>query len=155
MPSWVKLKLFPLCDLASLLPYHHGDKLDPQTWSSITTLLSPSSSEGFSPGCNESQRAATLLGVGIPVVVQRVYSLPCRCQPGSGWAAPPGSDPPGVWWVTRHRHGHLELLKESRGSSGSSFLGAFPIYMGCFCLFLSCIKIWDHSVTKESTSVYL
>nr|XP_019572358.1 PREDICTED: DNA repair-scaffolding protein isoform X1 [Rhinolophus sinicus] len=42
----------------------------------------------------ESQGAATWLGVGVPVVVQRVYSLPWRCDLGSGSAAPPSSDPP-------------------------------------------------------------
>ncbi|XP_014388390.1 PREDICTED: DNA repair-scaffolding protein [Myotis brandtii] len=42
----------------------------------------------------ESQGAATWSGVGVPVVVQRVYFLPCRCQQGGGSAAPPSSDAP-------------------------------------------------------------
>ncbi|ELK37280.1 hypothetical protein MDA_GLEAN10012081 [Myotis davidii] len=42
----------------------------------------------------ESQGAATWSGVGVPVVVQRVYFLPCRCQQGGGSAAPPSSDTP-------------------------------------------------------------
>ncbi|XP_021544158.2 DNA repair-scaffolding protein [Neomonachus schauinslandi] len=44
----------------------------------------------------ESQGAATWSGVGVRVVVQRVYYLPCRYQQGGGSAAPPGSDPPRV-----------------------------------------------------------
>ncbi|XP_036119805.1 DNA repair-scaffolding protein [Molossus molossus] len=44
----------------------------------------------------ESQGAATWSGVGVPVVVQRVYFLPCRYQQGGGSAAPPTSDPPRV-----------------------------------------------------------
>ncbi|XP_027452229.1 DNA repair-scaffolding protein isoform X2 [Zalophus californianus] len=44
----------------------------------------------------ESQGAATWSGVGVRVVVQRVYYLPCRYQQGGGSAAPPGSDLPRV-----------------------------------------------------------
>ncbi|XP_070337413.1 DNA repair-scaffolding protein isoform X10 [Equus asinus] len=44
----------------------------------------------------ENQGATTLSGGGVRVVVQRVYSLPCRCQQGGGSAASPGSDPPKV-----------------------------------------------------------
>ncbi|XP_045705378.1 DNA repair-scaffolding protein isoform X2 [Phyllostomus hastatus] len=44
----------------------------------------------------ESQGAATWSGVRVPVVVQRVYSLPCRCQPGGTSAASLISDPPKV-----------------------------------------------------------
>ena len=44
----------------------------------------------------ESQGAATWSGVRVPVVVQRVYSLPCRCQQGGGSAASLISDPPKV-----------------------------------------------------------
>nr|KAF6300922.1 scaffold protein involved in DNA repair [Myotis myotis] len=42
----------------------------------------------------ESQGAATWSGVGVPVVVQRVYFLPCRCQQGGGSASLPSSDAP-------------------------------------------------------------
>ncbi|XP_030884871.1 DNA repair-scaffolding protein isoform X2 [Leptonychotes weddellii] len=42
----------------------------------------------------ESQGAATWSGVGVRVVVQRVYYLPCRYQQRGGSAVPPGSDPP-------------------------------------------------------------
>lgn len=41
----------------------------------------------------ESQGATTWSGVGVRVVVQRVYSLSYRCQQGVGSAAPPSSDP--------------------------------------------------------------
>ncbi|XP_054564397.1 DNA repair-scaffolding protein isoform X3 [Eptesicus fuscus] len=44
----------------------------------------------------ESQGAATWSGAGVPVVVQRVYFLPCRCQQGGGSAAPPSSDTPSL-----------------------------------------------------------
>ncbi|XP_039078854.1 DNA repair-scaffolding protein isoform X1 [Hyaena hyaena] len=41
----------------------------------------------------ESQGAATWSGVDVRVVVQRVYSLPCRNQQGGGSAVPSGPDP--------------------------------------------------------------
>ncbi|XP_053064281.1 DNA repair-scaffolding protein isoform X2 [Acinonyx jubatus] len=41
----------------------------------------------------ESQGAAPWSGVKVRVVVQRVYSLPCRYQQGGGSAVPPGPDP--------------------------------------------------------------
>ncbi|XP_044101568.1 DNA repair-scaffolding protein isoform X4 [Neovison vison] len=44
----------------------------------------------------ESQGAAPWPGVGVRVVVQRVYCLPYRYQQGGGSAAPPDSDPPRV-----------------------------------------------------------
>ncbi|KAM5313576.1 DNA repair-scaffolding protein isoform 2-T2 [Glossophaga mutica] len=44
----------------------------------------------------ESQGAATWSGVSVPVVVQRVYSLPYRCQQGGASAASLISDPPKV-----------------------------------------------------------
>ncbi|XP_045863068.1 DNA repair-scaffolding protein isoform X3 [Meles meles] len=44
----------------------------------------------------ESQGAAPWSGVGIRVVVQRVYCLPYKYQQGGGSAAPPDSDPPRV-----------------------------------------------------------
>ncbi|XP_036891279.1 DNA repair-scaffolding protein isoform X2 [Sturnira hondurensis] len=44
----------------------------------------------------ESHGAATWSGVRVPVVVQRVYSLPCRCQQGGTSAASLASDPPKV-----------------------------------------------------------
>ncbi|XP_047579624.1 DNA repair-scaffolding protein isoform X5 [Lutra lutra] len=44
----------------------------------------------------ESQGAAPWSGVGVRVVVQRVYCLPYRYQQGGGSAAPPDSDPPRV-----------------------------------------------------------
>ncbi|XP_066122190.1 DNA repair-scaffolding protein isoform X1 [Saccopteryx bilineata] len=44
----------------------------------------------------ESQGASTWSGVEVPVVVQRVYSLHCRCQQGGDSAAPSSSDPPRV-----------------------------------------------------------
>ncbi|XP_045437489.1 DNA repair-scaffolding protein isoform X3 [Pipistrellus kuhlii] len=42
----------------------------------------------------ESQGAATWSGAGVPVVVQRVYFLPCRGQQGGSSAAPPSSEAP-------------------------------------------------------------
>ncbi|XP_030160132.1 DNA repair-scaffolding protein isoform X2 [Lynx canadensis] len=41
----------------------------------------------------EGQGAAPWSGVKVRVVVQRVYSLPCRYQQGGGSAVPPGPDP--------------------------------------------------------------
>ncbi|XP_047697942.1 DNA repair-scaffolding protein isoform X2 [Prionailurus viverrinus] len=41
----------------------------------------------------ESQGAAPWSGVKVRVVIQRVYSLPCRYQQGGGSAVPPGPDP--------------------------------------------------------------
>ncbi|XP_042828668.1 DNA repair-scaffolding protein isoform X4 [Panthera tigris] len=41
----------------------------------------------------ESQGAAPGSGVKVRVVVQRVYSLPCRYHQGGGSAVPPGPDP--------------------------------------------------------------
>ncbi|XP_034506026.1 DNA repair-scaffolding protein isoform X4 [Ailuropoda melanoleuca] len=47
----------------------------------------------------ESQGAATWSGVGVRVVVQRVYYLPCGYQQGVGSAALLGSDPPRVRFI--------------------------------------------------------
>lgn len=141
VPSWVKTKTVPVACLGQVLysglttmetNWTHRHEEEAKQHFSAQSPLRDSLLDAI-----ESQGAATWLGVGVPVVVQRVYSLPWRCDLGSGSAAPPSSDPPRFRWVTRYRHGCRESLRESRGSSGSNFLAAFPIYMGCFCLFLS------------------
>ncbi|VFV28801.1 Hypothetical predicted protein [Lynx pardinus] len=50
----------------------------------------------------EGQGAAPWSGVKVRVVVQRVYSLPCRYQQGGGSAVPPGPDP------SRARSSHVK-----------------------------------------------
>lgn len=89
----------------------------------------------------ENQGATTLSGGGVRVVVQRVYSLPCRCQQGGGSAASPGSDPPKVRWVQdtgKGAYGPLE--KVAVLPRAISWLHSPYTWV---VLVFSCVKIWD------------
>lgn len=145
MPSWVKLKLFPLhvlarlCSLLTIMGTNrtHSHEEAKQHFSHQAPL------RDSLLDAVESQGAAKWSGVGVPVVVQRVYSPPYRCHQGGSSAAPPSSHPPKVQWVTRHRHGCLESLRKVV-TLQEQFLGFIPHIHELFFFFhLSCIIIWE------------
>lgn len=123
VPSWVKTKTVP-CACLGQVPYRGLTTME-TNWThrheeeAKQHLSAQSPLRGSFLDAVESQGAATWSGVGVPVVVQRLYSLPWSCDPGSGSAAPPGSDPPRVRWVTRCRQGaenHLEKAEALLGA---------------------------------------
>lgn len=150
MPSWVRLKSSlaclgqVMCSLPTLRTdwtHRHCSSQAPLSDSLLDTV--------------ESQGAATWSGAGVPVVVQRVYFLPCRCQQGGGSAAPPSSDAPSLRWVTTQAWGYLELLRERRGLSGAVSWLHSPYTWVVFVRLFSCINIWDQGMTKDSIYLYM
>lgn len=149
MPSWVRLKSSLVClgqvmcslpNLKTDLTQRHCSSQAPLSDSLLDTV--------------ESQGAATWSGVGVPVVVQRVYFLPCRCQQGGGSAPPRSSDTQSFRWVTTQAWGYLELLREWRGLSGAVSWLHSPYTWVVFVCLLFCINIWDQGMTKVSIYLY-
>ena len=92
----------------------------------------------------ESYGAAAWTGVGVRVVVQRVYSLPCRSQQADS------TDPPRARWVTDMGAGPTLICTEGR-----LFLEQFPHHaQGWFFFGFRLYKNLGHLVWQRILSTY-
>ncbi|XP_054947008.1 DNA repair-scaffolding protein isoform X2 [Physeter macrocephalus] len=91
----------------------------------------------------ESQGVATWSGAGVRVVVQRVYSLRCRCQQADG-TDPPGVRRTHVEEVVLHSHPVLTVpsdifQKEQAGNTALLTISVQPVFIAAL---LTIVKSW-------------